>query len=445
MMTKHIEIINPELVLDRNLKLNKPGIMKVYRNVSAKLGPDDEIIRMENGRPVRCVIDPSGAKSLKWTNTAKYNEHWDHIRVRMNKIKEKYKSVGEWKQSIQQHQNLEHMPPGTSDLFDALRIDITRRIMEEMDLVDFVATEIINEEFDNPITAQWLYDYVAPWKTIEGTGDKVNLVYTRLGDKVPIYFLIAGIGFHQDLYNILFNKIFEMQKVNKAVAKFYIMRRNDKVMLPIIDFSYPTGKIVAAATGSGFSVDQLYYDTLVNAIKTIGLLTDFQTKENVDIYAGLTMLTHSTRIFPWLRAISGQLLNGDQVKNLTALTSIVNRIIPYNTKRFKYFKEDVIFKGCDTDYSYLYVSPANSQNANWYLTKRGATHETGPGDTFALTSTKESWYTVDGVFNRDFLGGNEDSPADEEAAGDDTTITQEHGYVIKIANPPDIGNEETET
>ena len=136
----------------------------------------------------------------------------------------------------------------------------------------------------------------------------------------------------------------------------------------------------------------------MKAIKIIGLLLDFQTKEEIDIFAGLTLLTHSTRVWPWLRAITGQLENGSQVKNLTSLTNIVNRIIPYNTKRYKYFKESVTYSGCGTDYSYLFVSPGNNQNQNWYLTKRGLTHETGPGDTFALTSDKESWYTCDAVF-----------------------------------------------
>lgn len=428
----NVKIINQEFAAKYNLGIG--GIMKVYRNKGTNLGSDDEI-REINGRPVRCILDTSEAKTLQWVNTAKYHEHWDKIRCIMNKIKDQYKSVSEWKK------NIEHMPPGTTELFDLLRIDITRRRMQIMDLVGFFASELIDEDFDNPITAQWLYDYVAPFKEFEGTGDKVNQVYTRLGDKTSIHFALAGVGFHQDLYNILFNKIFKMQKVLDAVAKFYVLRRNDKVIKPVIDFLYPTNKICEAVTTAGFSIDQMYYDTLVKAIKIIGLLLDFQTKENIDIFSGLTLLTHSTRVFPWLRAISGQLLNGDQVKNLTALTSIVNRIIPYNPKTYKYYKETVNFSGCGTDYSYLFIPPT-VDNQNWYLTKRGLTHETGEGDTFALTSEKEAWYTVDAVFNDHFLGGDTNDPANETAAGDDTTICQTHGYVIKIENPPDVGNEE---
>jgi hypothetical protein len=431
-------IINKDFVQRFNIENSIPGIMKVYASheMSAIFSQKNNIeIRELNKRPVRCIIDPSEAKSLKWVNTAKYYKLWDKVRVKMNIIRETFGTVENWKK------NIEHMPPGTQDLYDLLRIDITRRVMQEMDLVPFFATEIVNEDFDNPLYAQWLYDYVAPLEEFTGTGDKVNLVYTRLGDKTTIDFSLAGVGFHQDLYNMLFNKIFSMQKVNAAVARFYVLRRNENVLWPVINFSYPANKICTAVTTAGFSVDQMYYDTMVKAIKTLGMLLDFQTKEHVDALSGITLLTHSTRVWPWLRAISGQLLNGDQVKNLTALTSIVNRIIPYNTKTFRYFKDIKTFHGCDTDYSYLFIPPGG-ENQNWYLTKRRLTHKTGPGDTFAFISDKDAWYTVDGVFNDHFLGGDTSAPADETAAGNDYTICRTHGYVIKIENPPDVGNEE---
>lgn len=430
MINKKIEIVNREFVHQNRIENNLPGIMKVYNvhDVNSK-GSETEI-REIDGRPIRYVAEPVEAKSLKWENTAEYNDLWDKARYLSNKIREEFGSPDNWKR------NIEHMPPGTTELFDLMRIDITRRVMMETDLVPFFANEITNEDFDNPITAQWLYDYVAPFQAFNGMGEKVNQVYTRLGDKTPVYFELAGVGFQQDLYNMLFNRIFDMQKVNAAVARFYILRRNANVIHPIINFSFPTNKIVNYATGTNISVDQMYYDTMIAAIKTLGMLLDFQTKQEIDIMSGMTLFTHSTRVFPWLRAISGQLLNGDQVKNLTALTSMVNRIIPYNTKRFKYFEKDVIFYGCDTDYSYLFV-----KDQNWYLTKRSLTHKTGPGDAFALESDKEAWYTVDGQFNSHFLGGDEDDPADETAAGDTETICQTHGYIIKIENPPDVGNE----
>jgi len=436
MINQKIEIINPQEVQRMALEQGKPGIMKIYKGDPLTGGRKSEMEYVEdNGqqRPVRLMIDTTESKTLKWENTAKYHELWDKVRMKVNKLRQEFGSVDNWKR------NIEHMPPGTTDLFDLMRIDITRRMMEIVDLVPFFATESVNEDFDNPIYAQWLYEYVAPFEQFNGTGEKVNFVYTRLGDKTSIDFELAGVGFHQDLYNILFNKIFQMQKVNAAVAKHYILRRNQNVIYPIVNFSYPTNKLVQAVTTTGFSVDQMYYDTLVKAIKTIGMLQDFQTKEEIDIFGGLTLFTHSTRVFPWLRAISGQLLNGSQVKNLTALTSIVNRIIPYNTKTYEYFEKPVIYNGCGVDYSYLFVSPANQ---NWYLTKKALTHRTGPGDTFALTSEKDAWYTVDGVFNDHFLGG---SSKDKSTSKDDTIITQAHGYVIKIGNPPDVGNEEEST
>ena len=73
------------------------------------------------------------------------------------------------------------------------------------------------------------------------------------------------------------------------------------------------------------------------------------------------------------------------------------------------------------------------------MTKRGLTYKTGPGDAFALESDKDVWYTCDSVFNKHFLGGDKSA---KKSSNDPHVMTQKHGYVIVIQDPPDAATEE---
>jgi len=424
-------VLTKENVIKYNFERNQTGKIRVYQNhdigtIFSKNGNEDiEFIKGTDGNPDRQVRKNITAKGHpEWQGTAAYEEHWEKIRYCINKIKAKYKTVDNWKK------NIEHMPAGTEDLFDLMRKDITRNIMEEADYTPFIANVVNDPDFDNPTYAQWLYDYVAPFKEFSGQGQKVNMVYTRLGDKTPIEFILKGIGFESDLYNLMFNRIFSMQKVNVAIARFYIYEKNDEVLAPIIGFNYPDNKLIELATGTNLSQEDITYTTILNAIIKLGQLLNFQTKQEINVLSGLLLMCHSTRVLEIGRAINGILQNGVQVRNLTALTQI-SKILPYNTKRFKYFEEDITFTGCGADDFYLMVPKENY----WYLMKRGLTHITGPGDTFSGSSTKEAWYYCRALYYDQFLGGDADDPADEAAAGDTETITQEHGYVVKGALP----------
>ena len=403
------------------------GALILNKTNIAKYNCDRKLERMIRGYNNNSVFSESKvinqkrvtAASPEWVGTAAYNKLWTMIEDRVKLIRNKFDSPDAMKR------NITHMPADASDFFDLIRLDITRRIMEKGDVTPFLCTVLNSDAFTNPTSVQWLLDYVAPFLPFKGTGDPVNLVQVKTGVKDSVSFSIWGVGFEQDLYNELFNNIFSMQKVNEAVARGYILRKNNNVLAPIFDFSFGAVKsVVADTTGS---LEDNYYSTLQRAITTLGQLKDYQTDQEIDVSSGLLLICHSTRVRGINRAINGQLQNGAQVRNLSAISEI-SRILPYNQVTHKYGDATITYKGCSRDYAYLCLP----KETYWHMIKRDLTHKTGPGDTFGLTSDREAWYFCDSLYNDQFLGG--DSTDD---ATSDTTIAQEDGYIVKIALPDD--------
>jgi hypothetical protein len=413
------EILTKEAVRKYNFDNKVSRTIKVYNthgDSMFSLNRNHEI-RTLNGRQIRRTISKG---SPVYVGSAKHNEILNRMEHCLNILHANgIRDVKSFKA------NISHYPAGAEELFDLMRMDITAKILEFQDLTGFIANVIQNDNFTNPTNAQWLYEYVAPFKEITGRGDRVPLVQIKTGEKESIYFTIDGVGFEMDLYNELFNDIFAMQKVTSAVAKGYILKKNDIVFAPIFAFNYGASKIVNPETN--YTYEQNIYDTLQLAIQELGDLKDFQTGAEIDVNSGLTLICHSTRVRAINRAINGQLRNGAEVKNLNAITEIA-KIIPYNTQRQRYGNEDIEYTGCAQEEAYLLVP-----KKYFYLAlKRDLTHITGPGDTFGITSEKEAWYFCHSVLHTQFFGGDAE---DEASSTDPTVMTQEHGYIVQITLP----------
>jgi len=417
------QILNAKEIARYNFKNKVARQIKVYNSSGKAMWSTNKNheIEMIDKRQIRKTISKA---SPTYKGSAAYYEMWNKIESRLKLCKKA--GISSLKQ------NITHYPAGAEDLFDLLRKDITARVLEMTDWTPFIANIEQNDNFTNPYNPQWLYKYVAPFGEITGRGDPVRLVQIKTGAKESMYFTIEGVGFEQDLYNQLFNDIFEMRKVTEAIAEGYVLKKNDYVFNPIFNFGYGATKVVAAVTA--YTYEQNLYDTIQNAIETLGLLQDFQTGENIDILSGLTLICHSTRVRGLNRSLNGELRNGSEVKNLSAVKEIT-RIIPYNTKYQNYGNERIEYEGCARNVAYLCVP----HKFNWLALKRDLTHVTGPGDTFGITSDRESWYFVPSVYNTQFFGGDENDPLTSE---DPTVMTQAYGYIVAI-ELPDVIEEAT--
>ncbi len=405
---KEIEKYNFENNVSRHCKVFKNSGNSIFSSTNE----DVEIITVPGNKKNRHVRHIVTSNSAKYAGSGEEARRLQKINDCIRLIKKKFSSPNQMKA------NISHMPEDAKDFFDLIRLDITRRTLARQDIVPFICNVVANANFTNPTNPQWLYEYVAPFEKFEGKGDNINLVQIATGDKDAIYFTIWGVGFWQDLYNMLFNQIFDMGRVNDAVARGYTANKNDLIISQILDFAYPTEKQVAAATGD--SLEDSYYITLNDAIEKLGTLKDPQTNREINILDGITLLCHSTKVRTIRRAINGRLQNGDDVRNLEPLTEI-NQIIPYNGDKLIYGEEEKDYRGIPTTKAYMFIP----RSGFWYLEKRGLTMQTGPGDVFAFTSNKDAWYYCDASYSDQFFGG--------DTGG--TTEEKEQGYIVEITLP----------
>lgn len=323
--------------------------------------------------------------------------------------------------------NIIHMPPEAQQFWDLMRIDITRIVATGNDLSTFFANVRQDDAFDDPTRIQELYEYGAPFLPFEGKGDKVRKIYTQLGALDTVGFLFWGIGWEQDLYNQLFNKIFDVQKVNRAIARGYIARKNDRVISPLLTFVYPTAKIVPLYSAAS-SVEDNYYTTMQNALRYIGKLIDPQTEKPISTLGGLSLACHSTKVDILSMVTSGRLQNGSDVRNLAPLSKIT-RIIPYDGDRIPYLPDPIDFDGIDESVAYLFVNGA----PKWYLLKRDLTSQTWEGESYSFSSERSASYFVDSRYDEEFLGG-----ADGSGGSGDPDDPEQQGFIVKINLPPDV-------
>lgn len=404
-------ILNERTVQKLNYKNKTYRTMKVYKNHDNPgiFSVNEQLeIREIDGRKIRLTMSK---KSPRYDGSAAQA-------LLLSKIEDclhKCKAAG----ITSLKQNISHYPAGAENLFDYLRMDITARILDLIDLTPYICNTVQNDAYTDPFWAQWFYKYAAPFFDFTGRGDPVNLVQIKTGDRESIHFTFSGVGFEQDLYNQLFNNIFEATKITQAVAEGYTLRKNDIVFNPVFTFAYPANKLVPAVTTGTY--EENIYETLQNALDTLGVLLDFQTQTEIDI-SNVSIICHSTRVRRINRAINGQLQNGSQVKNLTPISEIT-RIIPYNSKHIYYGNKDILYQGCGVNDFYMFVP----QMYYWLALKRDLTHVTGPGDTFGITSMREAWYFVWSILNTQFFGGDESDP---ETSEDPAVMTQQHGYII---------------
>jgi hypothetical protein len=419
-------ILNKTFISDQNFKMKRVHTMKVYKThdleLMMKTRGEDEI-REINERTVRLSL----SKSAPFYNGSKGESViLQQIEDRLRQLKKK--GITSLKQC------LEHYPTGAETLFDLFRMDITARILDLADITPYVANVIQNDAFTDPCYARWFFEYVAYFDKITGRGDPVNMLETKTGDQETMSFEIYGVGFEQDLYNQLFNNIFDAQKVTRAIARGYVLRKNSLVLNPILNFSYPTPKTVTTATGGTY--EQNVYDTLQSAINKLGLLRDYQTGEYVDVMEGITLMIHTTQVRGVNRCINGGLTPGSTIKNINPINEIT-RILPSQTRYQFYGNKRKEFKGCSQNQFFMFIP----RKYFWLGLKRDLTHVTGPGDTFGITSKKEAWYFVPTTYYQQFFGG---SKSDKASSKDPTVMCQDHGWIVTGELPtPETAGEDT--
>ena len=321
--------------------------------------------------------------------------------------------------------NAAQAPSATTleSLLQKVIIDITRRRQESGDLTSLVATEITDFDFPEVITLRELYDYVGEMQEVSGSNDSVPLIEQALGVTDTVSMKILAIGWKDSLKNLLFNKLRDIEKANKAAVNAYVDKRNAATIGTIVSATYHATQKQAADATANATFDALMYNTLRKGIKKVRGLKDPQTKLPIAV-PSLTLLCNSADRWDIERVINGQLGSGNGTitgQNMASLP--IDTIIEYDHGILDgktWGKKKLSYPGVTQGKAYLFVP----REAFWVAVKRPLTMETGRGSVLQLSTEEKAWYGVQGEHYKQFLGSS------YPAAG-----TSGEGFIVEITLP----------
>ena len=314
-------------------------------------------------------------------------------------------------------------PTTLESLLQKVIIDITRRRQESGDLTSLIATEITDFDFPEVITLRELYDYVGEMQEVSGSNDSVPLIEQALGITDTVAMKILAIGWKDSLKNLLFNKLRDIEKANKAAVNAYVDKRNAATVGVIVGTTFDASQKQAADATANATFDALMYNTMRKAIKKLRSLKDPQTKGLIAV-PSLTLLCNSADRWDIERVINGQLGSGNGTiagQNMASLP--IDTIIEYDhgiTDGKKWGKKTLSYPGVTQGKAYLFVP----REAFWVAVKRPLTMETGRGSVLQLSTEEKAWYGVQGEHYKQFLGSS------YPAAG-----TSGEGFIVEITLP----------
>jgi len=321
--------------------------------------------------------------------------------------------------------------PSSADLVALLGkvfIDITRRAQEAPDLTSLLATEVTNFEFSETVNTNEFWPYRGKFKEIAGTNDSVPLIEQSLGEVDTVNMTIRALGWKDSIKNMLFNKVYNMQKVIQAVVDADTDQRNSLTVGKIVAATYVASQKQAADATSGATYDVLMYNTFRKAIKKIRGLKDYRTDRPIAV-PSLAVLCNSADSWSISRAIGGQLQTGGTNGTLTTINASalpINQIIEYDggiNNGFAWGKEIMSYPGVTAGKAYLLVP----REYLWVLNKRPLTMETGRGSVLQLSTEERAWYRVQAEFDKIFFGSSYSG----------TALGASYGAVLEVTLPTD--------
>jgi hypothetical protein len=385
--------MNKEKFVERRIK-NGVGITSgMYYGTMESQKKTTDMVKNSKGEKLESMII---ASSNKWVDTVPYVECWNKIENLLKKVKNQY----------ERKVNINQFPDDYYDLIDAIRMDITRRRVQEMDFTSEMTKEITNPNFSQSIDLLEFIPFAGVFEEIKGTNDNVPMLEQKTGSRGSVPVTLYGLGHARTLEDELYNlNIYSLQKVNDAVARAHTGLRNNLCLGPLIALSAAAGwnasQQVAADT-SGATYDVRLYLTMRNAIRTLFGLLDPQTRQEID--ASSVVLLVRNQVIQWdlSRILQGQLQKfGTPVENRESLP--INQVWMYKGDIVDVGPKRTTYAGVPADTAYLFV-PGPAGSPSWTLNKRQLTQEVGRGDVLQLARERRAWYFGQAQYREEFLG-----------------------------------------
>lgn len=287
-------------------------------------------------------------------------------------------------------------------LVDKLRIDVTRRRFDYMDLTGMMNQEISNPRFSKSVTLDEFLPFGAAFVENNLAGDGVELASQAYGSTGSVTMQGYAAGFADTLENRLYNMdIFSLQRVNDAIARGNVAKRNDLSVgiMPAktVANSFDASNKQAADAGGATAEDKLYI-TLDNAIEKLLSQKDPQTGQVIRAPEMFLML-HPSDMRRVERVINGQLTKASgAIVNREPLREITT-IFPYYGDSIKVGKKTYTYAGNTAKKAYLFVP-----RIGYTLVKRPLTQQISSGSAMNLSTEQYAWYWVQTSYTDEFFG-----------------------------------------
>jgi len=345
--------------------------------------------------------------TLEWENSELYNQVWNRISDYRTKL----------------IKNAAMLPDDWATMTDLIRLDISRRRVQEPDYTDMVGIEVQRPDAGLSITLDEFLEWSAVFEDVGGNNDPLPLMEHKSGATGTLTFDLKAVADKTSLKEILFSPLYDLERRNRAIVRAYTGIRNDRnvigrMIAKTTATGWDSGQQQAADATAGATKEELLYNTLVAALKKLYTLKDPQTKQQIATPEVFLVIPKGTE-WAFMRAIGGQLNQGGKGKvgNFEALTQI-GAIIPYRGDTIYWNKKTITYAPVASGKAYLFVPRV----ANYTVVKRGLTTIVGSGDVTKLEQNATAWYFSDKAYDTEFFGGS--------AGG-----TSGEGFCIEISTP----------
>ncbi len=415
------EILTAESLMKRRVAQAEGILSGLYRGKATDsdvFGGDAGVIRLANGQRMESVIV---ASTERWEGTEAYAKHWSKIEQQLALVRKQ----------IDRKANISEFPADYYTLIDMIRMDITRRRLEQVDFTGELSQEITNAAFSRSVRLDEFIPFTGAFSEIKASGDTVPMIQQKTGETGSVSMHIYGLGHERSLEDELYNaSIFSMEKVNAAVARAFVGLRNDLSIGQLVAMSiagtWHASQHVAAQSGGATSTyDQNLYLTLKEALRVLYGLHDVQTLQ--EIVAPRVVLVLGNNVIEWdiQRIVRGQLNKpNSEISNLESLP--IDQIWKYKGDTLYVGPKTVSYPGVPANTAYLLV-PGPAGAPAFTLVKRGLTQEVGRGDVLQLAREARAWYFVQTGYGEEFIGSS--STVITPGAG--------FGYCVEIELPTD--------
>jgi hypothetical protein len=407
-------ILTEEKLIERRVNRAEgiPSAMFYGKMEAQESGSPDYVVNSKGERLESTVVAAGG----RWVNSEGYSRLWGEIEDLLKKVKNQF----------ERKVNINQFPDDYYDLIDRIRIDITRRRIEQMDMTGEMTNEITNPNFSKSVDLTEFIPFAGAFEEIKGTGDNVPMLQQKTGAKGSVGILLYGLGHARILEDELYNlDIYSLEKVNAAVARGHTALRNDLCLGTLVRLSNtnawdPSQQVIASTVGT---LEERVYTTINNAIYLLGSLLDPQTDQEINTPRIVLIVGTNAAARAINRSINGRLRDGDKIINLDPLE--IDEVWNYKGDVINVGPKSHVYPGVPRDRAYLIV-PGPAGSPIWTLNKRQLTMEIGRGDVLQLARERRAWYFGQGNYMEEFLGSSGDYSA---------TLGAGYGFCVEIILP----------